>query len=163
MVCGCVLPENLGLVDDTETNYGPSIIASDPTANGTRTIIMTRRDFELTIEDANVRDTLYLRYFVDYYTPQGTGGPTPPIAITDLAPNVAQAKPDPRRQPASVTIACVSMLGVPGIPSDGNPHVLTALVADRPFLADDQMGPPSFRQLPSDARETELSWGVACR
>jgi hypothetical protein len=161
---GCVLPESLDVVDDTEVNHPPAIVATDPPVTELATITCSgtgcvrSRDFTLTLEDQNLGDTLHIRFFVDYVPT-----PTQAIALADVGPPTAPKPGDFRRAPKSVTIRCFdpTMPLDPGVPADGAMHDLLAVVADRAFIDDGQM--PLFRHLPPDTVPAEAAWKVICQ
>jgi hypothetical protein len=151
----CVLPEGLDVVDDTEINYPPAVVSSVPPAS-LKATIDGQREFSLTLEDMNLKDTLFVRFFLDYYAPPTTTGPAAPIDLIDVPPPTDATPRDGTRLPITVSIACIR-----DVPADGKTHVLTAVIADRPFINDNVQ--PLFRHLPDDARQAEVSWEVACQ
>jgi hypothetical protein len=147
-----VLPESLEAVSDTEVNVPPAIVATDPPSTERATIPGIDREFSVTTEDANLGDTLHLRFFVDY-----ASSPTPPgpAALADVPPPAEPKPGDFRRPSVTVTIFCDDR----HVPPDGANHILTAVVADRPFIDNK---PPLFRAVPSDTATAEVSWTVTC-
>jgi hypothetical protein len=145
----CVLPETLDPEADTNVNYPPAIVSTDPPSTGFVTIPMsTGRDFILTLSDANVSDVLHVRFFVDYSSPMGT--PAGPIVDVDIPAGTMAQRP-------SVTnpLTCESSR----VPPTGT-HYVTAVVADRPFLSSTQQ--PIFRAVPPDGFTAEVTWTVTC-
>jgi hypothetical protein len=144
-IAGCVLPGFLESVDDTEVNLQPVVIKTDPSIEQLTTLSGGVGNFFITVEDENLGDTLHARFFVDYPSAPQSGI----AALIDIAPGPAV------RPAAMVSIACGAR-----IPSDGSPHTVTAVVADRAFI-DDGLAPP-YRHLPADALSVEVAWSVIC-
>lgn len=152
MLAGCVLPETLETVEDV--NYGPLVM---PDPSNTMLVTIPAADgnlsFVLTIEDANPQDTIYVKYFLDYVLAPGD-------AIAGGAVSPAEGATDIRRT-LSTTIKC-GMAGENAIPTDGKPHLLTAVVADRPFVNEIVPTPPRYRHVTPPGKWSEVEWQVEC-
>jgi hypothetical protein len=145
----CVLPETLDPEADTNVNYPPAIIATDPPSTAPVSIpVSTGRDFFVTLSDANISDVLHVRFFVDYSL---MGTPAGAIVDVDVPAGTMTQRPAVMN-----ALTCEPSR----VPADGKPHAVTAVVADRPFLNSTQ--PPIFRAVPPDGFTAEVTWTVTC-
>jgi hypothetical protein len=145
----CVLPETLDPEADTNVNYPPAIVSTDPPSTQPVTMpIATGREFTLTISDQNVSDVLHVRFFVNYSL---MGTPAGPIVDVDVPAGTTAIRPA-----LPNTLTC----GDSRVPI-GGPQYVTAVVADRPFLSSTQ--PPIFRAVPPDGFTAEVTWTVTCQ
>lgn len=115
-----------------------------------------QRRMSLTVRDRDHDDTLYVRMFVDYGLPDGTGVPSKTGFVSDCV-----AVPS-----GTLTrIADCSMSAICNGITDTDNHVLEAMVSDREFLP---TGDPRavyrepFRELPVDAAFTFRFWQLTC-
>ncbi|HJZ86776.1 MAG TPA: hypothetical protein VKN99_16475 [Polyangia bacterium] len=149
---GCVLPESLDVVSDVEVNYRPVVVEADPSTEKTVTMpVGAAREFSLKIEDLNIGDGLFVRFFVDF----DAAHPTPAIQEEDWPAPVNPPPGDFVRSLTPEMFQCGVALFPP--PQSGM-HVLSAFVSDRRYINDGS----SVRRLPADAKTSEIAWLVVC-
>lgn len=122
LLSACVIPIGPEF-REPEPNHPPALVSASPQAGenapGTS-------EFNILVSDANLGDTLHVRWFYDY----------PPFSrlLTRRAPGADEILPPPRdgnpvRALRAFRPSCVAHNVAPGLPT----HQLLLLVADRPF------------------------------
>jgi hypothetical protein len=154
VAAGCVIPPDLETEKgDASVNAAPSILdVRDEAGNpferpGPRDITVGAGRLVLTIEDPDLSDTLFVRYFLDY----GLPAPTPARIECEAAPG---ATPTLERQ-----ITC-SLVGVCTTPALGPDHIFEIEVFDRPPVIDDPTR--LFRALDPPGLSSTWWWQVTC-
>jgi hypothetical protein len=154
VAAGCVIPPDLETEKgDASVNAAPTILdVRDEAGNvferpGPRDITVGAGRLVLTIEDPDLADTLFVRYFLDY----GLPAPTPARIECEAAPG---ATPTLERQ-----ITC-SLVGVCTTPALGPDHIFEIEVFDREPVVDDPTR--LFRALAPPGLSSAWWWQVTC-
>jgi hypothetical protein len=154
VAAGCVIPPDLETErSDAAVNSAPAILdVRDEAGNpferpGPRDITVGAGRLVLTIEDPDLADTLFVRYFLDY----GLPSPTPARIECEAAPG---ATPTLERQ-----ITC-SLVGVCTTPALGPDHIFEIEVFDRSPIVDDPTR--LFRALDPPGLSSAWWWQVTC-
>ena len=161
---GCVIPPDL---QPAEADAGPSsppvVVSAQPSPEFAQPgpMVLTRPDnrvLVLTVDDNDVADSTFVRLYVDYNRSPNFV-PLPPLADCQTAlTNQVE-----RLVSCSVNALCNGIE-----PTDTGAHVLEAMVADRPFIADSDpraQEQPLYRALsdPQRAAYTFASWTMSCQ
>jgi hypothetical protein len=124
LLSGCFLP--VGPVFEDEQNYPPVVTVSDPAVGNIFTVVgqESDRDIRVAIADANLYDTLYVRWIFDY--------PKYDSAITRFAQDGPAYAPtgEPVRAEITLRPSCYLHQPVRGLTE----HRLLLSVSDRPFI-----------------------------
>lgn len=156
----CILPPELEVGDfDAGPSDAPVILNAGPAPDFLfpGPIVLDRQDartLSLTVRDNDIEDVIHARLYVDYNRPN----PQPPYADCQAAPTGETTR----------VLACpVNALCNPILDTDQGDHVLTAMVADREFIADSDPlaeGQDAFRALrePSRASYSLRDWIMRC-
>jgi hypothetical protein len=151
-LAACVIPVPADLDDKPDAaivklDADPVITDSQPPMPGLKPLVANQQ-FSVTLRDADLGDTLYLRIFRNYDTSPG------PIAVKAV-PNDAQ-HPTELRGPIGLdtTSWCPSALA-------GNTITIDVMVADRPF-DEDISKMPQYRVVTQNGRGTIRSWVLTC-
>jgi hypothetical protein len=154
----CLIPPQLEVADeDAGANSPPVILSSGPAPEFSfpGPLLLDRNDerrLNLTIDDNDLDDVVYVRLFIDYNKPDPTN-----FASNCSAPASGDVS---RIADCALTNVCFGIAA-----DDQDEHFFEAIVADREFLdesdplAEDQ---PSFRAVPADARQSSAAWTVRC-
>jgi hypothetical protein len=151
-LAGCVIPPGLELVDeDAAVNAAPVIMdVRDEAGNpferpGPRDIAIGQGRLVLTLQDPDIKDTLFVRYYVDY------GLPLPTAAVIECEAGPG-ATPTLERQ-----ITC-SLVGV--CTGAATNKVFEIEVFDRPVTVDDQTR--LYRKIDPPGLSTSWWWNINC-
>jgi len=136
----CIIPVGPDFRDPDGVPNSPPFIKSAVPLEGTSTPIAR---FEITPSDVNVRDTLFLRWVIDF--PPVEGGTR--IAQSDLI--LPSQDGSPLSQSKSFTFMCLFNVRTPA------PHRVGVFVSDREFAVDDPLNPGAVE---GDANPRFVSW-----
>jgi hypothetical protein len=137
----CIIPLGPEFRDPPGSPNASPIISSPRPEIGW---VSTQSTFEISVEDPNVEDTLYLRWIVDY--PPFTLGTTVVLPIERIDPAL-DGRPRPEPELRNKTFACV---GVRPLPT----HQIMVIVSDREFLT----GEFVVAAVPEGARTATATW-----
>jgi hypothetical protein len=145
---GCVLPIAPEFVE--ERNLSPFVVDVRPAVGTVVTDLNAR--FDVTVEDPNRNDTLFVRFLIDY----------PPFSTEltraqPLQPLPSQGPDLPNRQVIAFQPSCQLHTISPTITR----HQLMLVVSDRPFIDPAPDSSPATRRLddtPADAFAIRLAW-----
>ncbi len=154
---GCVVPPPLEIGGaDAGPSANPAIVSASPSElafPGVMTVDRgDQRRLSLTLTDADLEDTLYVRIYRDYGLP-----------VQDSSKSDCSAPPSgelTRIADCSIASLCNGV-----DETDTSRKFVEAMVADRPFLsASDPRaeGQPPFRALPEDAAYSFRAWLMVC-
>jgi hypothetical protein len=157
----CVIPPQLEQdTGDAGPSAPPVILEAGPAPDFQfpGPLLLARQDsrqMSLTVRDNDVADVLYVKLFVDYDRPL----PLPAPADCQAAPSGAPV----RIVECPVSALCNQIAG-----NDEDDHYLEALVADRPFILDGDVGAigqPPYRALDDAGRAawSVRSWLMRCQ
>lgn len=160
----CVIPPDL---QPAEADAGPSsppvVVSVQPSPDFAQPgpIVLARPDnrvLVLDVHDNDIGDSTFVRFYVDYNVPP-LNVPLPPLADCQT-PSTDQVE---RLVSCSVNALCNSIE-----PTDTGNHVLQAMVADRPFIADSDPraeGQPAYRAVedPLRAAYSFATWTMQCQ
>jgi hypothetical protein len=149
-ISGCVLP--LGPEFEGDRNLPPFLVSVTPPQASIVSVEGRNVAFHLVVEDPNPRDTLYVRWLIDYplYNPAVSriveGAPLPPVTDGTSRRTIAPFTPD-----------CLFHQ----IAHTGGEHRLLLAVSDRPFYPPQSNSAPPGENLdaaPEDAGVLRMSW-----
>jgi hypothetical protein len=148
-MAACVLPVP-GSLDDPDAGVldaDPVIIDSNPVMPYLKPLVANQQ-FSVTLRDADLKDTLFLRIFRNYET-----NPGPIDAV--MVPNDIQ-NPKEVRGPVSLNTGawCPGALA-------GTTITVDVMVADRPFDADITRA-PQYRVVTQNGKGSIRSWVLTC-
>lgn len=161
---GCVVPPPLEIGGaDAGPSANPAFVSASPSElafPGPNTIdrgpiIVDRGDqrrLSLTLTDADLDDTLYVRIYVNYGT----------LYVNSSASDCSAPPSGELTRVADCSIA--SFCNLVG-ETDTSQQFVEAVVADREFLSESDPraeGQPPFRALPEDAAYSFRSWPMVC-
>ena len=163
MLSACLIPPDLEPASqDAGSGSPPVILSAQPIEFAFPGPIVLEvgdtRQLSLEITDADVEDTLFVQFYVDYNR-LPTDEPTPAYAACQAAPNGSSIR----------LLACPTQALCNSIGDDpSNDHVLEAMVADRAFILDSDpqaFGQQPYRALaePKEASFTISSWVMKCQ
>lgn len=151
----CVIPPDLDIADpDGGVQPSPRITASGPAPEFSMPgpLVLDRGDerfLSLTIEHADVDDTLEIRFYVDYELPD----PTQYVSDCVSASN-GQLE---RIKDCPTATICSSVTDFEAT------HILTAMIVDQPFLPVGQgVEQPLYREVPPGTGSDISFWTLKC-
>jgi hypothetical protein len=155
---GCIIPPSLGTEKlDAGVNSPPAIVSvlSDQTAlpepGPVDLEVGQMSPLDLTLIDADVIDTLYVRVFVDY----SQVNPTPPRSSCPGATTITNQE--------TRTATC-PLQGVCIPEFVGTPHLMQIMVFDRdPSMLDNTGEVPLYQAMPSGGLSTDRTYQLNCR
>jgi hypothetical protein len=152
----CVFPlptetDTSDVVDAPPKNADPVIADSQPTMPGPLTLTSTTQTFSVTLRDADIKDTLYVRLFRNY--PAGLG-PIDEQAVQNDPTNGKELR-------APVTFNTTSWCQ-PSSAFAGTQLIIDVMVADRMYDPDIRVT-PQYRHILDPAGKANIrSWVVTC-
>jgi hypothetical protein len=153
--CVIPVPADLNVPDAAVVvrDADPVILDSNPAMPGPTAISSLGQTFTVTLRDADVSDTLYVRVFHDY--DQGFTSPLNDIPVPN-DPVTGKEVRGPIELDTKAWCSPASQFG------NGNPVIIDVMVADRPY-SNDVNATPQFRTLvDKDGKANLRSWVVTC-